>query len=208
MFTVSDGPHRAAFPRLEAYLAAVPGGLDGHPQCLAKGALVRNAFEDRPELRGRAGELPHGLGHFLVEPPLAGEWIPEVHFVALFHALNDLLALDDAGVLARARSRNRALFDSPTYRILMAVLSPMSLLRFAGKRWDTFHRGSELEVSGASDDGVRVRVSFPPGLFDPLVLAAFGTAFAAALDLSGARGPLVTLERVDPGAGHFRAVWG
>jgi hypothetical protein len=206
MFTVSDGPPSPGFPHVEAYLARA-GGLDAHPLCLAKGALVRNAFEDRPELRARAGELPHGLGRLLADPPLAGEWIPEVHFVAFFHAVNDLLGLDDAGALARSRSRNRALFDSPTYRILMAVLSPMSLMRFAGKRWDTFHRGSQLEMSGAADDGVRVVVRFPPGLFDPLVLAAFGTAFAAALELSGGRSPEVKLERVEAGAGHFRAVW-
>jgi len=204
---VSDGTPTAGLPRLASYLAALPGGLDAHPGCLAKGALVRNAFQDHLEVKARAAELPHALTRLLVDPPLAGEWIPEVHFVALFHALNDLLGLDDAAVLVRARSRNRTLFEGPTYRILMAVLSPMSLLRFAGKRWATFHRGSDLVVDGAVDEGVRVRVTFPAGLFDPLILSAFGTAFEAALELSGARAPRVRLDHVEPGIGHYLAVW-
>jgi len=204
---VSDGNPTAGQPRVSAYLAGLPGGLDAHPGCLAKGAVVRNLFQDHLELRARAAELPQALGRLLADPPLAGEWIPEVHFVALFHALNDLLGLDDAAVLVRARSRNRTLFEGPTYRILMAVLSPMSLLRFAGKRWSTFHRGTDLVVDGATDDGVRVHVTFPPGLFDPLILSAFGTAFEAALELSGARAPRVRLARVEKGSGHYLAVW-
>jgi hypothetical protein len=197
----------ANLPRMAAYIAGLPGGLSAHPGCLAKGALVRSIVGDRPEIAKRAGELPREVGRLLEEPPLAGEWIPEAHFVALFHAVNDLLELDDAAVLVRARSRNRALFESPAYRILMAVLSPASLLRFAGKRWDNFHRGTFLEMAGTSDDGVRVVVRFPQGLFDRVVLLAFGQAFAAALELSGARSPDVVLEHVEAEAGHYRAVW-
>lgn len=192
---------------MATYLAGLPGGLASHPGCLAKGALVRSMVDDRPTLLRRAGELPRELGRLIEDPPLAGEWIPEAHFVALFHAVNDLLDLDEAAVLVRSRSVNRALFESPTYRILMAVLSPASLLRFAGKRWENFHRGTQLEVSGVSDDGVRALLRFPGGLFDTLVLLAYGQAFAAALELSGARAPDVRLERVDAGTAHFRMVW-
>lgn len=205
---MSPDPIDPRLPRLAAYLAGLPGGLAAHPGCLAKGALVRNVVEDRPELVKRAGELPRELGLLFEEPPLAGEWIPEAHFVALFHAVNDFLELDDAAALARSRLRNRSLFESPTYRILMAVISPASLLRFAGTRWDNFHRGTQLEMGGASDDGVRVVLRFPAGLFDRLMLLAFGEAFAAALELSGARAPEVRLERVEAGSGHYRGTWG
>jgi hypothetical protein len=195
-------------PRFAAYLAGLPGGLAAYPDCLAKGALVRTTIDDRPELVKRVGELPRELGRLMVEPPLAGEWLPEAHFVALFHAHNDMLGLDEVGVLARSRARNRLLFESPAYRILMAVLSPATLLRFSGKRWANFHRGTQLEVSGASDDGVRVVLRFPPRLFDRLVLLAFGQAFAAALELSGAHDPVAHLERVEAESGLFRVVWG
>jgi len=195
-------------PRLEAYVAGLPEGLASHPGCLAKGALVRSAVEDHPELAERAGRLPVEVARLLREPPLAGEWVPEAHFVALHHAVNDLLDLTDTEAVARARARNRALFESTTYRILMAVMSPASLMRFSGKRWENFHRGTVLEMRGASDDGVRVVLSFPPHLFDAGILLAFGQAFAAALELSGAKNPNLLLEDVLPEAAHFRAVWG
>ena len=195
-------------PRFAAYLAALPGGLAAYPDCIAKGALIRTTVDDQPGLVSRAAELPRELARLLLDPPLAGEWLPEAHFVALFHAHNDLLGLDEVGVQARSRERNRLLFESPAYRILMAVLSPATLLRFAGKRWENFHRGTRLEVSGASDDGVRAVLRFPRNLFDRLVLLAYGQSFAAALELSGAREPVVHLERVEPESGHFRVVWG
>lgn len=200
-------PPRTTLPRLDAYLAALPRGLASHPACLAKGALVRNAFEDVPAIASRAAELPPELGQLLREPPLGGEWVPEVHFVALFHAVNDLLGLDPAAATLRARERNRVLFESATYRILMAVFSPATLMRFAGKRWDNFHRGSTLEVAGAADDGVRVVLGYPMALFDAPVLEAFGQSFAAALELSGARNPETQIERMSGMECRYRMIW-
>jgi hypothetical protein len=205
---VTTVPPATRLPRLAAYLAALPGGLAAYPDCIAKGALVRAAVDHRTDLRGWAAWLPPELGRLLLDLPLAGEWIPEAHFVALFHAQADLLGLDEVAVLARSRERSRRLFESPAYRILMAVLSPVTLLRFSGRRWENFHRGTRLEVGGTSDDGVRVVLRFPPGLFDRLVLLAFGQAFAAALELSGAHDPVAHLERQEAESGHFRLVWG
>ncbi|MFO0580709.1 MAG: hypothetical protein U0229_00405 [Anaeromyxobacter sp.] len=199
---------RPPLPRVDAYLAGLPAGFASHPGCLAKGAVVRNAFDDVPGLDALAVALPPELAQLVQEPPLAGEWIPEVQFVALVHAIADVLGLDDAAAAARNRARSRTLFDSPTYRILMAVFSPAALVRFSGKRWSNFHRGSTLEVSGASDDGVRFVLDFPTALFDLRALGMFAQAFAAALELSGGRSPDVLIEEAGPTRCRYRAIWG
>ncbi|MFT3915703.1 MAG: hypothetical protein QM704_16780 [Anaeromyxobacteraceae bacterium] len=199
---------RPPLPRVDAYLAGLPDGFASHPGCLAKGAVVRNAYEDVPDHAALADALPPELAPLVREPPLAGEWVPEVQLVALVHGVADVLGLDDAAAAARIRARNRVLFDSPTYRILMAVFSPATLVRFSGKRWNNFHRGSALDVSGVSDDGVRFTLSFPAALFDARVLALYAQAFAAALELSGARSPDVLVEEAGPTRCRYRAVWG
>ncbi len=192
--------------RLEAYLAALPGGLAAYPECQAKGVLVRTLAAD--EAYGwAADQLPPAMRRLVEDPPMASEWIPEVEYLALIYALADACGQDDDAILAGVRGRDRRTFELPSYKILMAAPSPGSLLRGADQRWGTFHRGSTLEVEGIADDGVRLAVRFPRGLFDGLQLRVFGESFLAALDLTQARNPRV--EIIDAGAGfaRYRAAW-
>lgn len=151
--------------------------------------------------------LPAPLRALAAEPPVGSEWIPEVHFDALLLAVSDALGLDDAQVLAWSRDRNRALFRSPAYRMLMAVAAPSQLLRFAGARWANWHRGSTLDVEGISDDGVTLLLRAPRALFDPLVVRVFGEAFVAALELAGAASPAVAVAEEAAGRVRYRASW-
>ena len=105
-----------------------------------------------------------------------------ISFDALVLAVADARGLTAAQLLAWTRARNLRLFRSPAYRILMAVVGPAQLLRFAGARWANWHRGTTLEVDGIADDGVRASVRFPRGLFDRTLLEVYAQAFAAALD--------------------------
>ncbi len=202
-----EGPTAAAvLPRLERYLSGLAGGLSAYPACLAKGALVRNLFHLHPAT-DVADRLPEPLRTLALEPPMGSEWIPEVHFAALLLAVADLRGLDEPALRAWTRDRNRLLFASPAYRILMAVASPAQLLRFAGARWCNWHRGSSLEIDGIGDDGVRVSLHFPAALIDGSMAVVYGEAFTAALEVARARLPRVDVVELTAARARFLATW-
>lgn len=191
--------------RLGRYVAGLPDGLDSHPSCQAKGSVFR-AMLDGAGLE--ASRLPPPLRGYLEEPPIPSEWLPEVHLAALLLGVADRLELGEAAFFAWARARNRALFEGPLYRALMALVPPARLARFAPMRWAAFHRGSTLELGRVDDDGLQARLCFPPALFDPVVLVAYRAAFAAALEASGAREVEVETEEILSTAALYRVRWG
>lgn len=192
--------------RLEAYLSSLPGGLASHPECQAKGILVRMLASEEA-YAGAGPRLPEPFRRLVEEQPIGSEWIPEVHYEGLVYALADVCGQDDDAILAGVRARNRRMFDSPTYRILMVGSSPAALLRGAALRWANWHRGSTLEVEGIADDGVRVALRFPRGLFDGLHLRVFAESFLAALDLSKARSPRAEIIEAGAGFARYRLAW-
>ncbi len=199
-------PRGTGLQRLERWLAGLPGGVAAYPEVQAKGSLVRSALEGQPiaELLPR---LPPALRKIVAEPPVSSDWVPEAHFDGLLLAIADARGMTDDDLCAWARARNRALFESPAYRILMAVMSPGALVRFAGGRWATWHRGTALEIEGVADDGVRGTLTFPRGLFDVLLLRVFGEAFVAALQLANAALPTVTIVEAGPESARYLVRW-
>lgn len=192
--------------RLERWLAGVPGGLEAYPEAQAKGSLVRSALEGQPipELLAR---LPQPLRTMVAEPPVGSEWVPEAHLDGLLLAIADARGMTDDELYAWIRAQNRALFESPAYRILMAVMSPGALVRFAGGRWANWHRGTTLEIEGVADDGVRGTLTFPRGLFDARLLRIFGEAFVAALQLASAVSPVVKVVEAGPESARYLVRW-
>jgi hypothetical protein len=138
---------------------------------------------------------------------MAGEWFPEAHLCGLILGIADVRRLSDDAVCAWARQANRSLFASPAYRVLMAVVSPGSMIRFAARRWENWHRGTSLDPGEISDDGVRLTLRFPPGLYDGLVLRAYAQAFEVALEMSRAEAPRVSLVSEGPGRADYLARW-
>jgi hypothetical protein len=193
-------------PRVGAYLAALPGGLESHPECVAKGSLVRNLLEGQPAVE-LARRVPKALRSLAAEPPMGVEWVPETHLTALYLGLADVRGMRDEDFLLFARERNRALFRSPAYRFLMEVVSPAMLVKFASQRWGNFHRGITLEVGGVSDEGVRFLLRFPEALLPPLMIRVYAQAFVAALELAKARFPDVRVEAEDARSARFIAIW-
>jgi hypothetical protein len=193
-------------PRLDAYLAALPGGLSAYPDCQVKGSVLRMIASDRLGA-GDPAAVPPELRRLLEDLPMGSEWVPEVEAWALMYALGDAAALGDEALIALCRDRDRRLFESPAYRFLMAVATPHHLVRSAGGRWATFHRGSTLEVEGIADDGVRLGLRFPRGIFDGLHLRCFGGSFVAALELSSARAPHAEIVEARPGYARYRVAW-
>lgn len=203
---VSGATGGTDLPRLERWLAGVPRGLDSYPEAVAKGSLVRSVLD------GQRGEellpgLPGPLRRYVTDPPMAGEWLPEAHLAALIHAVSDLRHMSDEDVWTWVRAGNRALFSSPAYRILMMVVSPGSMIRYAARRWENWHRGTRLEAGAVSDEGVRLRLSFPVGLFDPPLLRDYCEAFAAALEMAHAADPKVRIVESGPGRATYLASW-
>ncbi len=203
---MDDGSSGSRFVRLRRWVAGLPGGLDAYPDAQAKGALVRSVLADQP-LDDLLGCLPPRLRAVAADPPVASDWIPETHLVALVLAIADARGMSDEDVCAWARAANRAMFESPAYRLLMHVLSPGAMVRFAGRRWENWHRGTRLDVLGAADDGVRVELVFPRGLYDALLVRTFGEAFAAALELSNAAFPHVAVEEAGPESARYLLRW-
>ncbi len=201
-----DSANGPRLVRLERYLAGVPDGLDGHATAQAKGSLVRNTIETLP-LPEIVPFLPERVRRLATDPPMAGEWIPEVHFVALFLSIADIRGLDDAEVWTWARERNRVLFQSAAYRLLMSVSSPGSLIRYAGLRWSNWHRGSRLEVEGVADDGVRFSLAFPEGLFEAVMVRVFAEAFGAALEMAHTPTPEIVVLGEGRGFARYLARW-
>jgi hypothetical protein len=60
---------------------------------------------------------------------------------------------------------------------------------------------------GFSDDGARVSLAYPKGLYDALLLRSLAGAFAAALELSSAPDPVVEIEQSGEGVARYRARW-
>jgi hypothetical protein len=191
---------------VRAYLDSLPGGLEAHPTCVAKGALVRNLLEGQPA-EELALRLPPALRRLAVDPPIGSDWVPETHLTSLYLGLADVRALRDEDFLAFARERNRMLFRSPAYRFLMEVLSPATLIRFGSQRWGNFHRGTSLDLEGVADDGVRFTLRFPEALLPPLMLRVYAQAFVAAFELARARFPDVKVEAEDARSARFLAIW-
>jgi hypothetical protein len=191
---------------MERYLAGLPAGLDSFSDCLAKGSVLRSTLIQQP-IEQIAARLPPALRPLVTDPPVDSEWVSEVRFAAVYHAVADVRGYSDADVQTWARDRNRALFRNPAYRILMAVSSPGTLVRGAAMRWSNWHRGTSLEIEGFLDEGVRALLRFPEGLYDQMMLDVFGEAFVAALELARAPSPVARVQLVEPGVARYLVSW-
>ncbi|HTQ46007.1 MAG TPA: hypothetical protein VMI75_24795 [Polyangiaceae bacterium] len=195
-----------AAPSVEAYLASLPRGLASYPECVFKGDSLDAWLRQTPT---------HDVAH-LVSPQLAalldrdrpiGTWVPEVQVNALYLAIRDAHFADDAAYLAHAGESNRAVLDTPFNRVVFWAASPRAILRSAGLRWGSLHRGSSIEVRSARDSSVEIVLSFPRGLFPEIVLRANALGMAVALENTGARDVEVHLRAVEPTRALFAARW-
>jgi hypothetical protein len=114
---------------------------------------------------------------------------------------------EERAFLAHAEQCNRAVLQTPTNRVLFWVAAPKAILRAAGQRWSSLHRGSAIEVRVAKDTSAEVDLLFPPRLFPEVVLRGTATGFLAALENAGARDVQLDLPRVDETRAVFGARW-
>jgi hypothetical protein len=191
--------------RMEAYVAALPGGLAAHPACRQKGSVVSGFLRDTPTTR--LPRLPDPVQALVDDPPLASAWVGEVHATALYMAICDAQFSDDESFVAYCGRFNRRLLRSPLYRVLMFVATPERLARHAGVRWGALHRGSTLDVALVGEGKARSTVRYPRELFPPLMLRCFATGFHAVVEGSGGKNVRLEMERRTPDQAEYVVSW-
>lgn len=184
------------FPRVARYLAAVPGGLDGHPGC----AVSRQVFEpyrrDHGALASASG-LPRRVRALYAAGAALPELLPEVEFQAAFLAARDAYAGTDEAFCRWVGAISTEMFDRPVLRTLMRLVSPSLVVLGAARRWTAFHRGSELSTEPQEPIGDRSRslatLRYPEALFPEFFAQALAASFEAAVRSSRGTHVLVRL---------------
>jgi len=193
-------------PRVAGYLAKVPDGVDAHPGCLARAAMLRRSLAERPLTGIHVDSLPAPVRHLVVCPPLDGEWISDVHLVCILFTIADAHGMTDGHYLDWIRELNTHMFQT-LFRGAVDAQSPEAMLAKVPERWSIFHRGSTLEAEEAGPGRAVVRLSFPPHLFHGLALRQFAPVWEAALRLADPS-CTVELDSSDATSGRFVARWG
>lgn len=194
------------FPRLAAYLDALPAGLASYPDCQARTSLCVSLVEGMPSPAPRPGQVPEPLARYLARMP-KDLWLPEVHVMAVSLTIADHFEMDDAAYLGWLEEVNRKYFSSLVLRVLMGFVSPTELAPRAPARWSAIHRGSTLTSEVLRPGEGRIELEFPPGLFAPILLQHLTAVFQAAFRHSRAKQAEVSLVDSSPTRGVYEARW-
>jgi hypothetical protein len=200
-----DFAHR--YPRLSAYLAALPAGLDSYPDCQAKTSLTMTVLEGMPKPRPDPSEVPEPLSRYLARPP-SGMWMPEVEARAIPLAIADHYLMTDKQYMAWLKAQNRSFFGSLMYRAVMSFVSPLTIAPKASARWAAVHRGSSLNAEIVGPREVVLTLTFPPYLFAGLALQQVSAVLQGLLEHAKTPNPEVSLVEVSATRGVYRARWG
>lgn len=196
-------------PETCKYLASLPDGIGSFPACKVRDVAVDAYARDFSALAGEPG-LPAPVADLLGGRPQEA-WLPETAFQVAHLVVRELGFPDDASFCEWIFRTNAELFDRPILRGLMRLLSPTLIVIGAGKRWGTFHQGSELvagRVSRSDDRHQTVAyLRYPPGLFAPIFLTGLEQAFLAALAASRAKDPRVELRALGPLGAEYHVSW-
>jgi hypothetical protein len=193
-----------AYPRLAAYLAQLPDGLDSHPRCQAKASTLRS-FLAHWRLDAPPKGTPEPLAALIRDPPQVTEWMSEAQLMALLTLIADRQG-DDAAFLQGMYEANRGFLTSPWYAALMRVSTPGLLIRGVALRWGAIHRGTSLSAE-AAPGGCRLHFTFPAGLYSDLMLRAYGTAFDAGIAMAGGRDIEVRVAETTPAGVTYELRW-
>lgn len=195
------------FPRVAAYLAGLPDGLDSHPTCLAKGTLVRTFVSGLAPDRVKGAGLPPAIEALLAVLPANSAWLSEVQTWAGIYAFADLQELTGWKWDGWVRAKNLELYTNPVLRLVMNFTSPSLAVPLASAYWGTVHRGSRLSVLEKAADRATLSLDYPPRLFDETAARALGIAFGCAFELSHAKTRSLAFDGWTPTRSLYRASW-
>jgi hypothetical protein len=201
-----SGLDRSLYPRLTAYIEALPNGLDSHPS-------VRTRADYNLILRKKIdgfltqAKLPEHVRGRLLTQWRPGEWIPETIYAALSAFCRDAVWKTDQEFHAGMLDTASQMYATPFFRTLMFILSPSLMAMGAAKRWHSFHEGSDLAVIKQGATSVNLLLTFPDTLLPEACLRSIGATFCAAVSGAGARKPSCTLASIEPGRVNFFVAW-
>lgn len=203
---VQGGLAVAATSSVEAYLASLPRGLASYPECLHKGEPL-GVWLQRSATRDAARLVPPQVAALLDRDRPLPTWVPDVYATVIYLAIREACFTDDAAFIAHARECNRAVLETAANRVVFWAATPRAILRAAGLRWGSLHRGSGIDVRVARDSSAEVVLTFPRSLYAEIVLHGNATGFAVALENAGARDVEVQLRVVEPTRAVFTGRW-
>ncbi|MGH7440305.1 MAG: hypothetical protein ACRENE_31820 [Polyangiaceae bacterium] len=191
---------------IENYLASIPGGIDGYPECMHKGEPLGVWLAGSP-LAGLSERVPAPVAELLREPTNLPVWVPEVHATVIYLAMREVHFVTDAAFLQHAENVNRGVLETPLNRFLFWVASPRAILRGGSVRWGSLHKGSTIEIRKLLEDSARLTLRFPPNLLPEIIALGNGTGFKVALEASGAHDVHITMRSFDSTHATFESHW-
>ena len=195
------------YPRTAEYIRALPMGLDSFPSCTSRRDAVASVLVAFPQLL-ELDEIPLSLRTTLRD---SSPTMPEVMAQSLLLLARDTVLKTDTSFEKYIYQSSAELFDRPMYRVLMKLVSPNLVMMGAGRRWNTWHLGTNLAARKTGNAGNRVQaeatLTYPEGLFGPLSLQLFGFSFRAALDASRGRGVRVQVGAQSEGRCLYDISW-
>lgn len=180
-------------PHVDEYVAQLPDGLASYPEAVAKASTLRQMRSILPA-DFEWDRMPAELREVVVSPPPVSSWVPESIACAVSLAVRDIAFDDDAAFLDWIEGGFSTFFAGPLYRVLMAVASPHSLARGAGKRWAALRKGTTRSLVEEHPNGNISRVDYPPWLVPRLHAEGTARGILVAYRLSRARDPRVLIE--------------
>ena len=106
-----------------------------------------------------------------------------------------------------AYASQRALFEGPLYSIALRIASPELLIKTAALRWRLFHRGMSFTPVVDGEGHGRIKLDYPHGVYEPILLRALCEAIRVILELSTAKDAHVTVADFEPTAATLNARW-
>lgn len=154
--------------------------------------------------------LPARLAHWVKHPPLASEWVPEVHQLALLLAAMDAHFDRHGGEKAFFEwifACSKRLISGPLYRVLFYVVSPERLIRNLGQRWGALRTGTTMSVLSSGPGSAVIELDHPPILYTPLLIETRAWSIRAVLSCTGAKDTRVQIVEARLGRAKFELTW-
>lgn len=194
-----------AFPRVAAYLAALPSGWLSHPECECKASVYREALASLGRTFDTTGLDPL-LADYVENPLPMSAWVPEVVNAGIYLAICDRAFGDEERFLDWVYRVAVTTFEKPMYRALFYIASPERLARSGATRWAAFHRGTEYSVE-VQKGGARSAWTYPRNLLPRLVVLGSARAVQAAYRAAGAPKAIVRLVEHTPTSARTESIW-
>lgn len=191
-------------PRLDAYLASLPEGLDSFPDCRSKGSLFRASLKHRPlESENLPEDLPAPLRELIEQPPTASAWRLSVEYFALSLLIADLRGMSDGEFGRFWYDVMKDVATGKLYSVMLRFITPARVLKITASGWGRFHQGWSMH-SLRRPSGIELSLEHPAGLLPELCVRAYAQVWQAVIDCSAKPEALARLVSVDDTRATYR----